>query len=495
MENKNKVIIAGVLLMALAIGLMVSKGQSSDQTAQDKTNIELSDKTEEHQAFAVPSNHPAHNRQKEASKKLIQSKIAKFQRRARSNQTTLMPTTAHEFHNPNGQSLAGAEKVKAVATKAKKKEHITEVEKKKAAELAKSQAFMEKECGDIKSNEEKAECHQAVAFYLNQQKKKAALEKAKKAKKDKQKEEAVANNSDNPVKSEDLNEDIDDSNENTQDPNPSVVTNTANNITTETPTPTPTGETAEDNKPKTLAQWRDFMVVTDEEGGSLFAKAPVLLAATKKTGKDSLALNDFYVLIREYYLQSGNAELEFLGMQTLNGVQSLLSFRNAVAFFGQENIASTGEQLAEIDAIIRNTYQQDSQLGNLNIFLNTFALPAVIAEEGDETTTPWNKKDPLFLTIQYIRGYSEAKLASISNLNTETDNTNVLKLINPITSIQSDLRALIEDTETVEVVRTDAAGALGSVSLLLEKLITLKPVETTTPETQTPTTLTGFAPR
>ena len=103
MENKNKVIIAGVIAMALAIGLIISKGQAPEQITPEIQKIDLSDKSDSHQTFARPSNNPVQAKQK-AAKKLVQSKIAKFQKRARSNSTTLVPTKAHDFHNPEGQS-------------------------------------------------------------------------------------------------------------------------------------------------------------------------------------------------------------------------------------------------------------------------------------------------------------------------------------------------------------------------------------------------------
>ena len=490
MENKNKVIIAGVIVMALAIGLIISKGQAPEQITPEIQKIDLSDKSDSHQTFARPSNNPVQAKQK-AAKKLVQSKIAKFQKRARSNSTTLVPTKAHEFHNPEGQSLTGARKGKAVAVKAKKKGPVSEADKKKAAELAKNQAFIEEQCGDIKDNQEKAECHQAVAFYLNQQKKNKAIAKAKK-----EKQEKEQLNQDTKAPTQTADNDFEAPEEDTYEPEQGgVVPNNVVNNNNETDTQDPNNENSEDDQEMTLEEWRDFLVVTDEAGGDLFSKAWVLLDATKKSGKESLSVNNFYILIREFYLQSGNAELEVLGIQTLNGVQSLLSFRNAVAFFSQENIASSNEQLAAIEANIRNTYQQESQLSNLNIFINTFALPTTVGDDGQAATTPWNRKDPLFLTLQYIRSYSEAKLTSLVNTVESEESLKELQLINPLTSIQSDLNTLVEEADSIEVVRTDAASAQASVTLLLDRLKTLQPEEITEPETQIPTTLTNFSPR
>ena len=498
MENKNKVIITGTIAILALLAFVVFKSQSNSQETETLKPITFQDKSKAHTAYVRPSG-PVKNKTLDTRKKAIKSKIAKFKVRAKSNKATLTPTQAHEFHNPNSQTLKTAKKAKAVEVN--KNKPVTAAEKKKAAELAKQQAFMKEQCGDITDNNEKADCHKAVAYYLNEKKRKAIEKKAK----EKAAKLAQENNNDElenktaPNENSDNNEVAENDNNNTEN----IITsnnNINNNQNTQAEVQNPNTEKEEDNTPKTLAEWKEFMIGTDEEGSDLFSKAPILLAATNKSGKESLSINNFFILMNEYYLQSGDASLEALGIQTLNGIQSLESFRLAVNFLSQSEIASSPEQIIAIENNIRATYQQETQLTNLVVFLNTFALPTDSEVTEGELNTGWNSKDHLFLTVQYINGFANNKLSEF-NINTEaTSNEKSLSLINPLTSLQNGLSKLLNDQETpveaIEIIRNQVTTAQNSVTALLEKVEELRPMDDEViSDTQNPTRLTNFRPR
>jgi len=478
--------------MALAIGFIISKGKSPEPVLQQLPEVEISAPAQKQQIFARPSKNPVKEQQL-VTQKLFKSKVAKFQKQARSNTTNLVPTKAHEFHNPNAQSLKGKKKEKAAKAVDAKKKPLTEADKKKAEELARSQEFMKEQCGDIKSNEEKAECHQAVAFYLNQQKKqKEAKERAKKAKAEQDKKNNTAKNEGDAPDQTDKDNGIDDN-----QPAPGVVP--VGTVTNEPQTVTPNNndDNSEDERARNISEWRDYMEDTSGEDNDLLSKAAYLVAALSKSGKDSISQSHFRTLMKEYYLESGDAELELVGINNLNTQKSLLSFRTVVEFLNQETIASNTQQLTHIEEQIRAAYQTESQLSNLNIFLNTFALPTVTNEEGETTTTPWDKKDPLFLTIQYINNYSTAKLANLRNAADIVDTEKEIKLIGPLTSIQSDLTDLIAESEGLGSVTNDATNAQTSITALLELINTYQPAEENTETTNTneQPILTNFSPR
>ncbi len=531
--NKRNIIIVSILIIAFfGFKSLFTTSNNADvfernQYAQDDLNEEP--EVNEFTPFVKPKVKEIQLKRK----KNMQSKVAQFRQKVAQNSPTLVQTRAHEFHNPNGGTLNGAGEggprenvAKKVPETTEKKEPQTEEEIKKAEEQAKEQAkiqnMMKEHCGDITDAEEKAECHQAVANYYAYQKEQEKQRKAKEKRDAESGTTEVAENDETSDGNEPTNDDSESDNNETTPPTTTGIVNP----------PQDNNETGNDNDTKnksiTLAEWKQYLetdikaanfiqaqcgeasstdgentntsdnneetVIANDDNSveNLLTKAASLHFATNKSGCQQLKENDFIILMREYYIESNEAELEAAGIRNLYRRASRARYELAFELFNKAETGSTEAQKQELKNNTIQSYLRDDRLTAINVFISQLPIPSkseTVIDDGAadfaSTANEWNNNNPLYVAFQIITTYADTRGNEIDAEDKASVNQ-AQAVVGQLTSIQQSLNAIADpendknDVTTLASVKTDAANAANSVGLLLNKIQALSPTTETT---------------